>query len=277
LLRIRVASAAVGLALLFVVMWAGQIVLGLAVFLLSVIALGEFYKALENVGYKPIKIIGFAASLPVVFLSFEDFSINLGDLINIENMVFFIFLITVILFSLIVFWHNKYNIIDICVTFLGIIYTTFMFSFLLLIRNMDNGFFHVWLVFIAAFATDTFAYFSGRFFGKRKLLPAISPKKTLEGAIGGTLGCVLVTILYGVYLKSSHSINEVSLLNFAVIGLFCSIISQLGDWAASSIKRFAKIKDYGNLIPGHGGVLDRFDSILFTAPLVYFYFKFMIF
>lgn len=271
------ASAAVGLALLFIVMWAGQIVLGLAVFLLSVIALWEFYTAIENAGYKPIKIMGYLTSVPAVFFGFEDFSQNLGVLINVENMVFFIFVITVVLFSLIVFCHSKYNIVDISLTFFGIIYITFTFSFLLLIRNLNNGFFHVWLVFIAAFATDTFAYFAGRFFGKRKLMPAISPKKTLEGAIGGALGCVLMTFLYGVYLKNSNFVSDVPLIHFAVIGLFCSIISQLGDWAASSIKRFAKIKDYGNLIPGHGGVLDRFDSILFTAPMVYFYFKFMIF
>ena len=162
------------------------------------------------------------------------------------------------------------------VKFFGVFYITFLFSFIVLIRNLENGFFLIWLVFIGAFSTDTFAYFSGRFFGRRKLMTAISPKKTVEGAMGGMLGCTIVTVLYGMYLRESGNISDISLYHYIVLGVLCGTISQLGDWTASAIKRFVKVKDFGNIMPGHGGALDRFDSILFTAPVLYFYISFIV-
>jgi phosphatidate cytidylyltransferase len=101
-----------------------------------------------------------------------------------------------------------------------------------------------------------------------KIVPKISPKKTLEGCIGGVAGCIIAMTLFGYFFRNELN---VPLIHFAVLGLICGIISQLGDWSASAVKRAVGIKDYGNLMPGHGGVLDRVDSILFTAPAVYFY------
>ena len=121
------------------------------------------------------------------------------------------------------------------------------------------------LVFVGAWVTDTFAYFSGYFFGKHKLIPAVSPKKTVEGAVGGTLfavlGFIIVGFIYG------YSVKNIVIL--ALIGLVASVVSQLGDLAASLIKRHYGIKDYGKLFPGHGGVLDRFDSILAVAACLF--------
>ena len=123
----------------------------------------------------------------------------------------------------------------------------------------------VWLVLLTAFGTDIMAYFSGYLFGKHKLCPKISPKKTVEGAIGGALGSM---VLCGIFAKL---FLPALFMHCLIIGLLGGIVSQFGDLTASIFKRKMGIKDYGNLIPGHGGILDRFDSVLFTAPLVYYY------
>ena len=139
---------------------------------------------------------------------------------------------------------------------------------------MDYGKVLVWILFISAWSTDTFAYFSGLTFGKHKLCPAISPKKTVEGSIGGILGCIICTELYAYIIASVNNL-EFSWINAGLCAFTASIISQIGDLAASCIKREHGAKDYGNLIPGHGGVLDRFDSVLFIAPVVYYLIKYL--
>ena len=144
----------------------------------------------------------------------------------------------------------------------------FVFSTLGYIRLGAYGAYLVWLPFISAWLTDTFAYFGGFFFGKHKLCPKISPKKTVEGAISGIIGAVIGYIVYAGFLKNiwGYSVN---ILNFAVIALVTSILSQMGDLLASCIKREYGVKDFGNIMPGHGGVLDRFDSLILTAPCIY--------
>jgi phosphatidate cytidylyltransferase len=128
----------------------------------------------------------------------------------------------------------------------------------------------VWLIFIGAWGSDTCAYAVGMLLGKHKIVPKLSPKKTVEGCIGGVIGAALLGYLYALFLGD----KIVGLANpriiFAIIGASASVISQFGDLAASAIKRNYDIKDYGRLIPGHGGILDRFDSIIFTAPIVYY-------
>jgi phosphatidate cytidylyltransferase len=123
----------------------------------------------------------------------------------------------------------------------------------------------VWHIFLTAFGTDIMAYFTGYAIGKHKLCPKISPKKTIEGSIGGILGSVLLCGLFGYFVIPGL------LLHCIIIGVLGGVVSQFGDLTASIFKRKMGIKDYGNLIPGHGGILDRFDSVLFTAPMVYYY------
>ena len=142
-------------------------------------------------------------------------------------------------------------------------YVTASFGSMIVIYNTEKLLFP--LIFVGAWVTDTFAYFSGYFLGKHKLIPSVSPKKTVEGAIGGSLA---TTITFGVY--GWIRIGDVKLaLILAAIGLVTSVVSQFGDLAASLIKRQWGIKDYGNLFPGHGGVLDRFDSILAVSAFLY--------
>lgn len=273
-MKTRIISGAVAFIILVTVILSGTQIFAAALFLLALIGVHEIYQAFSKAGFKPFKPIGYIWCLLVpVEIAYGGNYFGLTSFINKAgvNLILslLVFVTIVILFSLIVFAHDKYNVSDVAVTFLGIAYIVFLFSFISLTRNMINGQYYIWLVFIGAWATDTFAYFTGVLFGRTKLLPAISPKKTLEGSIGGILGCMLISLIYGWYIISK--INGLALYHFAIIGFLCGIISQIGDWAASAIKRYAGIKDYGKLMPGHGGVLDRFDSILFVAPVIYLY------
>jgi phosphatidate cytidylyltransferase len=152
---------------------------------------------------------------------------------------------------------------DMTATIMGIMYAVFMPYHIVLIDQELSG--AIWLVFLTAFGTDIMAYFTGMALGKHKLCSKLSPKKSVEGAVGGVIGSVVLCGLYG------HFFMEGTVAICLVVGFFGSIVAQLGDLAASAFKRQMGIKDYGNLIPGHGGILDRFDSVLFTAPMVYYY------
>jgi phosphatidate cytidylyltransferase len=141
-----------------------------------------------------------------------------------------------------------------------------LFTSLLRIQMMNNGKFFLLMVFIVAFASDSCAYFAGMFLGKHKLAPQLSPKKTIEGSAGGFLGTIAIMLIYGALMNvNGFTVNYVVL---AVYGYLGSLVGQLGDLAFSAIKRLHDVKDYSNLIPGHGGILDRFDSMLFIAPLI---------
>ena len=133
---------------------------------------------------------------------------------------------------------------------------------------MDNGRILIWFVILGAFASDTFAYFIGSKFGKKKLCPNISPKKTVEGAIGGIIGVLISYTLLMLIANTFFSMNF-EILHIIISAIIASIAGQIGDLSFSAIKRFCKIKDFGTIIPGHGGILDRFDSILFVAPIIY--------
>ena len=141
----------------------------------------------------------------------------------------------------------------------------FFLSSLVSLKMMQNGRFYVLLPIIAAFLSDSGAYFAGLFLGKRKAFPRVSPNKTLEGCVGGLVCAVAGMLIYGGILALATEL-KVNFLTLAVYGVFGSLATQLGDLAFSLIKRLCGVKDYGNLIPGHGGMLDRFDSMSFAAP-----------
>ncbi|HJC56045.1 MAG TPA: phosphatidate cytidylyltransferase [Candidatus Eisenbergiella intestinipullorum] len=149
-------------------------------------------------------------------------------------------------------------------------YGPVLFSFVWLTRQLPGGICMVWLIFISSWICDTCAYLSGMAFGKHRLTPVLSPKKSVEGAVGGVLGSALVGALFGHLLLNGIFEGQEMALISAVICAAGAVISQIGDLAASGIKRNHGIKDYGKLIPGHGGVMDRFDSVLFTAPIIYY-------
>ena len=271
-MRTRIVSAAVAIVLLAAVVYMGSLAIGLAVFILAVIGMYEFYKALEKGGLKPVYTVGFLACLPLLCLAFSDSLIKAGGVVEagtaLVTIAICLFLLLMLFFCLLIFSNGKYKVTDLSVTLFGIAYVVFLFSFVTLTRKLEEGYLLIWLIFIGAWATDIFAYFTGITIGKTKILPKVSPKKSLEGSFGGVIGCMAAMLLFGLYFKS---VLGIPYYHFAILGGICGIVSQIGDWAASAVKRAVNIKDYGNIMPGHGGVLDRLDSILIVAPVVYFY------
>jgi phosphatidate cytidylyltransferase len=178
-------------------------------------------------------------------------------------MLWFFAVVLISLLYLFNIEHRKLE--DAMATITGIFYVIF-FSFHVTLVDQTGPYSRlVWLIVITAFGTDVMAYFTGYLLGKHKLCPKISPKKTIEGSIGGVLGSIILSGLFGYFFMPDI------LIHCLVIGLLGGIVSQFGDLTASIFKRKMGIKDYGNLIPGHGGILDRFDSVLFTGPMVYYY------
>lgn len=161
-----------------------------------------------------------------------------------------------------VFTYPRYQAWQVMAAFFGIVYVAVMLSCIYLTRQLEGGFYHVWLIFLCSWGCDTCAYCVGVLFGKHKMAPVLSPKKSVEGAVGGVAGAVLLGMLYAYLTKGSVT-------GYAVICAAGALLSMVGDLAASAIKRQTNIKDYGKLIPGHGGILDRFDSVIFTAPVIY--------
>jgi len=168
----------------------------------------------------------------------------------------------------VVFSNMKTTIEDILITLFGMIYVVFFLCFIPLLYGKVNGKYLIWFILIAAWGTDTCAYFVGCKFGKHKF-SHISPKKSIEGCIGGTVGSMILALSYAFALNKLVGL-QISYIYIVPIAFALSILSQIGDLSASSIKRTVGIKDFGNLIPGHGGMLDRIDSIIFIAPFAYF-------
>ncbi|MDO4301850.1 MAG: phosphatidate cytidylyltransferase [Clostridia bacterium] len=259
--RIISAVAAIPLLLFFVIV--GGVPLKCAVLALSLIGMYELYKAVSG-KIKAVHLVGFILEV----LYFVSWFKNIDTVI----MTLALAMATIAILFILVVFHKTNNIHDGTVTLFGFFYLGVLLSLICPIR--DNSIYLVWMPFIFAFVSDTGAYFIGSKFGKHKLTPELSPKKSVEGAIGGVVSTAIVTAICALALDSS-SVGYISL--FAILGAAGSVIAQFGDLAASSIKRYAGIKDYGKLMPGHGGVLDRFDSVLFTLPYVYLIWLIMFF
>lgn len=277
---VRIVSGAVAAAILVVILMLPSYFLGITVLAAALIGLYEYARAVRMKNIKVDLVVSYTAAFVLIANAFvttlpvkegsplTDFIEGLFTNVTIGAVVF---LIVVFLFFRILFENGKYKMDDVAYTLFGIVYIPYLLSFAAMIRNMDRGFEYIWLVIIGASVTDMFAYFAGVLFGKNKIIPAISPKKTVEGSIGGAIGCMLVMLAYGGVFINRIGMPQVPVYHFILIGLLCGIISQIGDWAASAVKRSTGVKDFGRLIPGHGGIMDRCDSFLFVAPAVYFY------
>ncbi len=272
-LKVRVTSGVIGVGLLLLIFYLSYrmdspVILDFAVTVLSIIGLKELFAAFENKGLRPmLKFSQALISLGFLFRLDKNIASLRGffGLDKSEAIGFWIGLIVIIL--LLELLRQKRRVEDIGASLIGVLYLGFLFSHLAKINNIA----HLGLVFIIAFGTDTFAYFGGNFFGRNKLCPSLSPNKTIEGSLVGVLGSVCLTVIYGLILGLEP------LGSFVPLAIIGSIGSQCGDLVASSIKRDCGIKDYGDLIPGHGGVLDRFDSVIFTSPIIYYYLRLIIY
>ena len=262
-MKTRIISALVALPILIIFLVLGGLPMKIALTAVAMIGLYELYKAL--CGYiKPVHFIGFGAGL--IYLLFVEMIIKSASLFCI-----FITLFMLAILFYVVLTHESGNTMDGIVTFFGFFYVCFLMSHIYLTRQYTHGNLLVWLIFLSACGCDVGAYFTGMVFGKHKLIPQLSPKKTVEGAIGGVVVAVSLCVIYGVVLELNNGLEGVdTVLLCFITGFVGSIFSQIGDLAASAIKRYPGIKNIGKIMPGHGGVLDRFDSILFAAPVVYY-------
>ena len=243
------------LAALLVIISGGPVLYG-ALMCVSVIGAGELMRAMKGHGsrYGLLEVTSFLTIIvyyTVLFLGRED--LQLAVLIGGVILNMFVY----------VFTYPRYHADQITAAFFSIVYAGVMLSFIYQTRMMEGGAFLVWLIFLCSWGCDTCAYCVGMLIGKHKMAPVLSPKKSVEGAVGGVVGAVLLGAVYGAAVKGE-------ILEYGVICGAGALISMVGDLAASAIKRNHDIKDYGTLIPGHGGIMDRFDSVIFTAPVIYY-------
>lgn len=248
---------------LFTLISGGEILFA-TLFVISVIGMNELYK-IFNIHTKAPGICGYLFATAYYCLLYAKPLLPQG--IDWFLLLFMAFLI--VMMTILVFGYPNYKTEQIFVAFFGLFYVAVMLSFIYRTRILPAGIFTVWLVFICSWGCDTCAYCVGMLIGKHKMAPQLSPKKSIEGGIGGVLGATLLAVIYAVAINHFGNAG-VDVVRFAVIGAAGGAISQVGDLAASAIKRFHEIKDYGKFIPGHGGILDRFDSVIFTAPIIYY-------
>lgn len=231
---------------------------------ISALAMSEFADGFAGIGLRPWKPGGWICLL-LLYMIYAHMILTGSPAESYHNHLMLWVFAVVALGLLMMLFSKDHSITSGPVTMLSVFYIGFFSSHAVLIDHLEQGSVLIWLALLTAFGTDIFAYLFGVRFGKRKLCPALSPKKTVEGAVGGLAGSLALCTLFGLV-----AIPEL-VYHCALIGLAGSIFAQMGDLVASAFKRKMGIKDYGNLIPGHGGVLDRFDSILFTLPVVYYY------
>lgn len=263
-MKVRIISAMVGLLILAPVLWFSETVLFPIV--LAVCSAVAAWEIVSCVGARKWYVLApsmtFAALGPIMT---ELVASTARGYIAFLAMMAFAYLF--LLFSIAVLSGGKLKYSTVAETVIAVVYATVGFTSLALVRLLSGGGYLFGLVFVAAWVTDTMAYFTGRFFGKHKLCPQISPKKTVEGSVGGVLFCALSFLLYGFIVQKIVGVSPNYPMLF-VSGILLSAVSQIGDLTASLIKREHDVKDYGKLMPGHGGIMDRFDSILAVAPIL---------
>lgn len=258
-MTLRLISSFAALPLFFIVIYfLPPICMPIAIAVLSVISVYELLWRSQIARETPLIAVAYLYAVAIPFWVY----FGCKDIFVLPGI--FVFILAEFILWLVQF--EKLTFEKLTAVFFGGIIVPLFFSSTVGILGMEHGKLFILIPFIAAWMTDTGAYFTGIFLGKHKLAPKVSPKKTVEGAIGGIVICVLSFLLYGVLIRMSASIDTVAFLMLALCGTVLSVIAQLGDLSMSLIKREYRIKDYGVAFPGHGGILDRFDSVLFTAP-----------
>ena len=268
----RIASALLGFPLVVVILTFGnKYVVDIFLMAIAILAMQEYFNAVQK-ECKPVRWLGY---LSCVFIGLIHIvPEHIPSEITRDIALLLVPTLMLIAFAQVIITNMKTNFKDIAYTIFGILYVITCISFIALIRGMENGVTIVWYAIIAAWGTDTFAYFIGKKFGKHKF-SQVSPKKSVEGCIAGTVGAIITAIIYTIVINDIYNL-EYSYLYVIIVTIILSLIGQVGDFAASSIKRYVNVKDYSNLIPGHGGMLDRIDSVIFVAPFAYFLFMFLL-
>lgn len=264
----RIITAIIGIIVTIFIVNYGQSLFAIAALILTLLAWHEFYNMMFRLE------IEVSYSLGIVNCILLWGSAWLG---NSRELLAVVMIAAFIVLAKTVISHASFNFRDAAYTITGQIYIGLSFAHLVLLRFTDNSLYlttklgalpagaaYLWLAFVGTWASDTFAFFVGTKFGKHKLAPAVSPGKTWEGTLGGIVGSIIGVLALGY-------VWQISLVHSAVIGLLVGLVAPIGDLVESAMKRYAGVKDSGRLLPGHGGVLDRFDSIIFAVPTVYYY------
>ena len=267
-MKTRIITAVVAILILLpVLIFADYPVLPIALSLVSLIAVFEMLRCigLHRAWVISVPLYLLALALPICIRLLSRAELVKVAFAAIVCLLFYFF--AILLFS-----HGKYKPADLSVCFMTVLYILIGFNAILYVHDHVYGGEYVYLIaFIGAWITDIFAYFCGMLFGrggKHKLIPDVSPKKTVEGSIGGIVFCILSMMLYGWIVSRIEPSLDANVAVFAVAGLLISIVSQIGDLCMSLIKRTYGIKDYGKLFPGHGGMLDRFDSVIAVSTVL---------
>ena len=257
--------------LAIILIFSNTIIMDIFTAIIACISMYEYFHCFKSTNKaNPSQYLGYIYCILIAFTHFVDERLLTSIIIAIIPVSL------VVLFAELVLSKGKKTVTDIAVTMLGIFYIPLMLIYLSLVRDMEldhglNGKILIWFVLIASWGSDIFAYFIGRHFGKHKLT-AVSPNKTVEGAVAGVVGAILLGILFAILCNTIWGVG----INYLLIGCIMavlSIVGQIGDLAASSIKRYCDIKDFSELIPGHGGMLDRIDSIIFVLPFAFILFS----
>lgn len=261
----RVLTTVLGLPVVIaIILFGNKYLIGVTILLVSICCMHEYFGAIKKVS-NPIKVVGYISNLFIIGAML----FNQETLMKI--IIFTVPIILVLLFLKVIITDMKTTFRDVAYTFLGIIYIPFFLMFLEMLRCMENGQLLIGYAILIPWSTDIFAYVVGKNFGKHKF-SKISPKKTIEGCVCGIIGAVIVSSAY-IFIINNFLETQYSYVIMAIVSAILSTISQVGDFVASTIKRFVDIKDYSNLLPGHGGMLDRTDSLIFIAPFVYLIFS----
>ena len=234
----------------------GSWILFFTLLAVSLIGMRELYKVMKvsDEHVTVLELVGYLGAVLYYIAMKADFG-NYGTMAIIISMILILFVY--------VFGYPKYHAEQVMAAFFGVVYVAVMLSFIYLTRSLPDGKFLVWLIFLCSWGCDTCAYCVGMLIGKHKMAPVLSPKKSIDGAVGGVAGAALLGAIYA-------AATQGKMAEYALICAVGALISMVGDLAASAIKRNQNIKDYGKLIPGHGGILDRFDSVIITAPVIYY-------
>ncbi|MBO5454004.1 MAG: phosphatidate cytidylyltransferase [Clostridia bacterium] len=256
----RIITGLLGVIALIAILMLGEVAVSIAVLAVILMAMYELMSSVEVRKEKALCIINliFAMLFYGIMLYKPEYT----------YLMLYLYAITIL--SSMVFSNGRIKFSLVALACVSMIYVLFMLVHIPLISKLRFGIFYVILILFGAIATDTFAYFTGVTIGKHKLCPVMSPKKTVEGAIGGIIGAVAVFVIYGIILNRYAGVN-VNYALLCVLAFLCALVSEIGDLIASVIKRQFGIKDFGNLLPGHGGIMDRVDSISVVAPLVFYF------
>lgn len=259
--RTRLLSGIVLVIVAFLTIYSGGYALWGTLAVISLIGLCELYRVVKT-EKSALGLVGYVAA----FLFYLQLLLKPGQT-ELQVLLFIVLLIGVM--AVYVFAFPKYTSEQVTMIFFGVTYVAVMLSYIYQTRCLKNGLFLVGLVFLCSWGCDTCAYCVGVLIGKHKMAPKLSPKKSVEGAVGGLLGAALLGALYAMAINTWGGAHA-GVGEYALICFVGGMISMIGDLAASAIKRNHEIKDYGKLIPGHGGILDRFDSVIITAPIIYY-------